>query len=754
MPTTLIPSTLSGPRTLSFVRDAQSGDQRALERLFHRIRPNIAVFVASQLPKSELDSVEDVTQETLVSAFRQLDRIEIRERLELYSWLRTLAKNRILDHLRRKGSQRRSPPGQMESVHDLIEERRASPPTEVSIRDERDRVARAIAQLDERHREALVLRDFSGASWEEVAQSLGLQRADAARSLVLRARQRLRDYLAGAAQPVTHWKSVVSEWKAPPVRIHAGTRIDEFEIVRRIGRGGMGIVYEALDTTVGRSVALKVVTAPVPAAHPEALTALDHPNIARIRRTGTTADGLPYVAMDLIDGRSLAQHLASANAADPDHLRFVVDVMFKIADAVQAAHDQGIVHGDIKPGNILLDGSGEPFLADFGLARLLANEPRREGPVAGTPCYMAPELLVASADFGIATDVYALGATLYHCLALTTPYFGHTREDVAQEITAAGPPDPRAANPSTPDALELISRTAMHRDPAYRYGTAELLQGDLARWRRTSATRTGIRAIEFRVGQTVAEFDARVFQRRLAALTGVLESEARIVSIREGSAIITMNGDVDSLERMIAVLQETHAAIQRRLDELQIEAITITLPSGESEVIRSRVAVASLEQQTPACATNISNRRFRVALSFPTQHMDFVERVAEALAQEFSRELVFFYPWHTAHTTRLELDKFLARVYGNESDVIAMFLSAHYRNSEWCGLEWAALRDLRRRGRGGDVMPFRFDRTHIPGMFHSDGYLDIDPQRGPEHVAELIIHRAGEANVDRPAGAG
>lgn len=279
-----------------------------------------------------------------------------------------------------------------------------------------------------------------------------------------------------------------------------------FSLVREIGRGGGGIVYLARDPQLRREVAIKVLAAwCTPEAlerfrrEARALARIHHPNIVTVHDIGDTVHGVPYFAMDYVDGVSLETLLqrigrcdpqrltandllgAAAGAQEGSYVMAVVRLIAKVAGALDAAHGAGVVHRDIKPGNILVDRRGEPRLVDFGVARIRDDAGiTRSGLILGTPLYMAPEQFSRGrGEVGVRTDVYALGATLYHCLTLKSPFEGDTTEQVLARVLRGDPEPPGRIHPAVPRDLETVVLKAMERDPARRYPTAAALRDDL-----------------------------------------------------------------------------------------------------------------------------------------------------------------------------------------------------------------------------------------------------------------------------------
>jgi WD40 repeat protein len=255
----------------------------------------------------------------------------------------------------------------------------------------------------------------------------------------------------------------------------------------------MGIVYRARQLGVNREVAVKVLAAGEFASpdfverfrtEAEAAARLNHPNIVPIYEVGE-CEGRPFYSMRLVDGGTLARHMAEDGFAMPP--REVAELMIRLARAVHFAHQHGILHRDIKPGNVLLEADGEPQLTDFGLAKLVGNESTltRTMAMLGTPAYMAPEQ--ARGDMKLLTtavDVYGLGAVLYELLTGHPPFAGGTTMDTVRMVLEKEPRRPSSLRPGIDRDLETICLKCLEKEPARRYGSAEALADDLTRWLR------------------------------------------------------------------------------------------------------------------------------------------------------------------------------------------------------------------------------------------------------------------------------
>ncbi len=323
----------------------------------------------------------------------------------------------------------------------------------------------------------------------------------------------------------------------------AGDRIGEFEVVRRIGAGGMGVVYLARETASGGMVALKVFSAVMTREktrqrflrEAESAARLDHPHIVAVRHIHSDED-LCYYAMEYIEGWPLSRVLQwlprlreppeafleainqlgpetqpidteaktvigdqpkpstvdtgdtrpveSNIARKPAYIRQIAAMMRDIARALHYAHGRGVIHRDIKPDNLLLDQKGQLHLTDFGLARIMDEESiTLTGELMGTPLYMSPEQ-VAAGRIGMdhRTDIYSLGVVMYQLLCLQPPYQAATREGLLRAIAVHQPAALSTRNPAIPRPLETIVQRMLAKDPDQRYATAAALADDLDRW--------------------------------------------------------------------------------------------------------------------------------------------------------------------------------------------------------------------------------------------------------------------------------
>lgn len=289
------------------------------------------------------------------------------------------------------------------------------------------------------------------------------------------------------------------------------TRFGSYELIREIARGGMGVVYEARPVGSERRVALKMVLTDELATgeavrrfrrEAEAAAHLDHPHIVPIYEVGV-AEGRHYFTMALVQGTTLAAELKKG----PVDARRAARMVEQIADAVHYAHERGVVHRDLKPGNVLLERDGTARVMDFGLARRLGTasasaddvaesdevadshdamrhaDLTRTGVIMGTPAYMAPEQAIAARDAGPAADIYSLGVILYAMLTGRPPFLAANLGELIRQLLDSDPVSPREVNPAVSPALEAVCLKCLRKDPVERYATARELADDLRRFR-------------------------------------------------------------------------------------------------------------------------------------------------------------------------------------------------------------------------------------------------------------------------------
>jgi WD40 repeat protein/Flp pilus assembly protein TadD len=387
-----------------------------------------------------------------------------------------------------------------------------------------------------------------------------------------------------------------------PAALPGGTRVryfGDYELIRELGRGGMGIVYKARQISLNRPVALKMIKSAALAGEDElrrfqneaeAVATLDHPHIVSILEVGKY-DGQRYFTMKLIGGTSLNRKLTDY-VADP---RAAAKLLKHLAEAVHHAHQRGILHRDLKPANILLDARGEPFVTDFGLAKRREgdSELTLSGAILGTPAYMAPEQ--ASGRRGAVTtagDVYGLGAILYATLTGRAPFEGDSVQETLEQVRNSAPSAPSKINPRVPRDLETICLKCLEKDPGRRYVSADGLASDLKQW-------LAGEPIAARPVGNAARFWMWCRRRPvIAGLTGAV-----VVAV-VGGLIGTSLGWLTALEAQAKEREQTELAGQRLYDA------RMNLVQQHWEDSNGPLVQQGLDEQLPANQGGIDRRGF------------------------------------------------------------------------------------------------------------------------------------------------
>lgn len=333
--------------------------------------------------------------------------------------------------------------------------------------------------------------------------------------------------------------------------------LGDYELLEEIARGGLGVVYRARQLGLDREVAVKLLRTGALAGEEEArrfraeataAAALDHPHIVPIYEVGEH-EGQPFFSMRLLTGGDLG----TATHDGPLPARRAAELVATVADAVQHAHDRGLLHRDLKPSNVLLDAAGAPHVTDFGFVRRLdaGTAFTLSGQVLGTPGYLAPEQAAGRRDLTAACDVYGLGALLYHLLTARAPFVGESAAVVLHQTLEADPPPPRLLNPAVPRDLETITLKALAREPGARYATARELAEDLRRHLRGEPIRARPAGVTGRAWRWVRR---RPVPAALLAVIAVLLLSVAAILIGAGVRVDRQRRQAEEVKRFLAGL--------------------------------------------------------------------------------------------------------------------------------------------------------------------------------------------------------
>jgi WD40 repeat protein/tRNA A-37 threonylcarbamoyl transferase component Bud32 len=413
-------------------------------------------------------------------------------------------------------------------------------------------------------------------------------------------------------------------------------RFGDYELLEEIARGGMGVVYKARQVSLNRIVALKMILAgqlasetDVKRFYAEAQTAanLQHANIVAIHEVGQHA-GQHYFSMDYVAGQSLAA-LTREHPLPPQQAAAYVRT---VADAIHYAHGRGVLHRDLKPGNVLIDGAGQPRVTDFGLAKRFEASPGCQagegltatGAMLGTPSYMPPEQASSGRGaVGPASDVYSLGAVLYELVTGRPPFVGPTPLDTVLQVLTSDPVPPRQLQPKVPRNLEIICLRCLQKEPYKRFATAAELAEDLRRFL------AGEPILSRPVGRLERGWR---WCRRNPAVAGL--AAAVVLALLAGTAIAVSFAIVAIGERDRADQNAVEAADKAAAEEAAKLKLKAALEKVEFSLYANNVALAEREWQT----INVTR----------------MDEVLASCKPEL-RGWEWHYLWHLAHSARLTL---------------------------------------------------------------------------------------------------
>jgi serine/threonine protein kinase/tetratricopeptide (TPR) repeat protein len=433
-------------------------------------------------------------------------------------------------------------------------------------------------------------------------------------------------------------------------------RLGNYEILEEIGRGGMGVIYRARQRHSRRIVAVKRVlsyhsdsreTLARFRREAQAAASLDHPNILPIYEVSESEDGLPFFSMKFAPGGTLQQ----VGPALRNDLRQCVALVAKITRGVQYAHSRGILHRDLKPGNILLDARSEPLVSDFGLAKWLdtSSDLTRTLTIFGTPGYIAPEQASASAaELKPTADVYSLGAILFDLLAGRPPFLGAHALSVIRQAAESPAPKLRTLTKSADRDLETICSRCLEREPSSRYRSAHDLAEDLERWLE------GRPILARRISLPVRAWRWSKRSPKLAASIGacvVLGTVAATVAIRsrvaEHAAALTMHSiavepflNLDSAREDPDATRDVSAALETELSRhapARVTPVSIPISSGTTRWNGARAALVGT-QRTRDGKLRVSLRLINVA-DGKVLYRRVVEAISPADAAKMAAEL-------------------------------------------------------------------------------------------------------------------
>ncbi len=460
------------------------------------------------------------------------------------------------------------------------------------------------------------------------------------------------DRMNQIAAPIRGFGDALAEAVGPGQQL---SYVGNYELLEEIARGGMGVVYKARQTTLGRIVAVKMIVSGRLASEQDvqrfqveaqAAAGLQHSNIVSIHEVGQH-EGWHYFSMDYVEGRDLSkilrENLLSAKQA--------ATYVRQMAEAIHYAHERGILHRDLKPSNILIDSHDQVRITDFGLAMCVegSNDLTRTGQIVGTPSYMPPEQAQANRSLiGPGSDVYSLGAVLYECLTGRAPFRADSVLKTIEQVIHAEAASPRTLNAAIPRDLETICLKCLEKEPNRRYGTAQLLADDLQR---------------FLIGEPIIARPARALERTVKWVKRHPTPTALIVS--SAIALLALVGVGIGLY------------YNSKLNSAYVQVLT-----GNQQLGEAKATLESRNQQLSEASEQVSSERAlahrhlyasRMALIQVAMQNDQPARIVQLLrsvipeseAQEDLRDFEWHHLWRKYHGEE-------SRLLGHTGPVIAV----------------------------------------------------------------------------------
>lgn len=419
-------------------------------------------------------------------------------------------------------------------------------------------------------------------------------------------------------------------------------RLGRYELVRVLGKGSMGAVYEGLDPGLNRKVAIKTILKGALDGDAAAeyrmrflreariCARLVHPHIVQVYDFGEEGEVM-YLVMELVAGRELKAILEEKARLEPPA---AVQVMRDLLDALQAAHEHGIIHRDVKPANVFITQAGTAKLADFGVARMEDNAAATErtdpGTLIGTPAYMSPEQIVGGTIDG-RTDLFSAGIVLYQLLTGEKPFTGAGAWTIAKKIIQDEPMAPSKVNPALPGTFDAVVQRALAKDPERRFATARefstALQGALQPAARTTPTQAGAaRPIEPYAGDgpfIFASYKREDFERISPILQQVHDAGFRVW-----------------YDKGIPGGAEWRALLEERLEDCAMLIFFMSRASVDSKHCRSEITyVDSLDK--PILCIRLEEAELKRGLKMLLTQYQMIDATAEGFADEIARALKF-----------------------------------------------------------------------------------------------------------------